>query len=156
MDRNTLSLVNGVTSETDETKLIDIPGKIYWNEMHKEKFKKSLCSEKIKNKIESLSEKSLKDNSSSSCIQAVKMITDLFNSIVDDCNIRTKPKVSKSTKGESKKWFDRECKTMRDNLRKLGKIVSHERKNSHTRTDLYRMKKQFKGLLKRKKLHVSI
>ena len=40
---------------------------------------------------------------------------------------------------------------MKNNLRKLGKIVSQERKNSHMRTDLHRLKRQFRGLLKRKK-----
>ena len=88
-----LSLVNGVTLETDDTKLIDIPGKIVWEEVRIEMFRKLLCSEKIKDILGSLSEKSLKDNSPSSCIQTVKIITDLFNAIVNDCNIRTKPKV---------------------------------------------------------------
>ena len=116
--------------------------RLWWNIKLKDKLKRSLQSQEFQSKFEdALSH----DN--------VNIATELVNqALVEACKTAgLKSQKQKHSHKQRKNWFDQECETEKENLKSLGKRISHNPDNVQLRTILHEKKKSFKKTCQRKK-----
>ena len=138
-------------SQIEDSSLNEIPKKYLWDSTTRANMLKTLNSQAVKDSFNDLTLKLTAINSKPSGIANVKMVTDLIKATCDISGIKTRSHRKHTTKYK-KPWFDLECKLLKQDLMLIGKQVSREKLNSKTRKELSLKKKQFKNLIKKKKL----
>ena len=118
--------------------------RLWWNIKLKDKLRRSLQSQEFQSKLE---EALSHDN--------VNIATELVNqAIVEACKtaaLKSQNEKKKNNHKQRKNWFDQECGTEKENLKSLGKRISHNPDNVQLGTLLDEKKKSFKRTCKRKK-----
>ncbi len=140
-----VNLVRAKKISSSTVKLTDAPKQYVWNDEAKSAFIANLDTFDVQNKFDEFTLELSAANSVSSCSENIAVLTDLMNSICDLSAIRKKTRNNKKPLN-CKLWFDKECKEKRTELQKLGKMASHEPKDSLIREELYKNKKSFMKL----------
>ena len=83
----------------------------------------------------------------------VTIATELVSqALVEACKTAgLKSKKPKDSNKQTKNWFDQDCETEKENLKSLGKQISHNPDNVQLRTLLHEKMRIFKKTCKRKK-----
>ena len=79
----------------------------------------------------------------------VNIATEFANQALVEAGLKSQKQ--KHDHKQRKNWFDQECETEKENLKSLGKRISHNPDNVQLRTILHEKKKSFKKTCKRKK-----
>ena len=126
----------------DKVDLQDIPSRYIWNDKADETFRAKLDSSEFKEEVKKIL--SAEDNPS-----LPQDIQDLLTGAADSCDIK-KTKVRKCTPDPP--WFDLECKSLKNNIRQLGKTLRKEPYNTAIRESLYIDKNTLRNKIKRNML----
>ena len=148
-DHTTISLQMKITilRIEKEENLIDPDPQIRWNDKTKELFHKSIQSMETKNAIQEIND--LLESDNKSCIdEAVKKMNDIYSLK----GPRRKEIRKRSHKKESKKWYDYSCYEMSKKLNQIGKLVEKNPKDPFLRGQLMTRRKEYRKLIKLKKL----
>ena len=76
------------------------------------------------------------------------IIQDLLKQTADKCKIKKTRKRSQRT---DPPWFDKECKTLKDNIRRYGGKLRQQPDHTTTRVKLYEDKKKLRNMVRKNK-----
>ena len=134
---------NSITAETTNT--IN-KQKLKWNERTKKFFLMHINTQKTKEEIEEI-EKLLESDENN-----IDLVVQKLNNIYENAIINKNDQKKKTKKKETKKWYDKTCHEMSKQLKLAAKLLAASPKNPYLRGSLTKTSKDYKKLLRRKKI----
>ena len=123
-------------------KLDKTPKQYFWDTNCKEKLIKEFNSETLKTYFDRILHRIVDPE------EIAKQFIDVFHLATKNAKIKLKR--TKETFNEHP-WFDLECKTLTNNMRKIANDIKRDPRNENLRIQLFSKKKEFKYLVRRKK-----
>ena len=143
---NTVS--DQMTTPNINDTLIRLPKQFIWESDSSQKFRATLQSRDIQRMIHDFLLDSTPLGNINTCLDAVETI--LITTAKRCLKIKTIKKRHNKI-SSSKKWFDKECRLKRHELRKLANLKHRDPLNITLREEYHSVLKQYKGLLKHKR-----
>ena len=132
---------NLVKLEQIPVTLHDLPDRYIWKEEDSECFKDRIDSDEFQEAVSKMMESGDHEN-------MVHDIQNLLKQTANECNVK---KTRKRNKKPDPPWFDRECKKLKDNIRKYGGMLRQQPDNTTTRVNLYVDKKKLRNMVRKNK-----
>ena len=133
-----------------KTNLIRLPLQYIWSHNSKELFTKELKSKEIKTKLEQFLDNDFPDNK-----DGTNQCVNQFQNIILEASKKSlrinKKKHHVRTNTANKKWFDKECRIKRHNLRKLANKKHNDPNNIELRNYYHSALKEYKNTLETKR-----
>ena len=120
--------------------LHDLPNRFIWREGDVDNFKERMDSEDFQQEVTKMMEAGDHEN-------MVHDIQNLLKETANKCKVKKTRKRNKS----DPPWFDKECKTLKDNIRKYGGMLRQQPDNTTTRVKLYVEKKKLRNMVRKNK-----
>ena len=136
-----ISNTNLVRQQQTPAILHDLPNRYIWKEGDSEAFKEMIDSEEFQEEVNKMMAYGENEN-------MVHDIQDLLKQTADKCKIKKTRKRSQRT---DPPWFDKECKTLKDNVRRYGGKLRQQPDHTTTRVKLYEDKKKLRNMVRKNK-----
>ena len=136
------SLTKVVTE--DKGKLDELPKSFHFSPEDRQKFKETLNSDEMVQEMRSLSRNENMDPQT-----LASLITEFLLKVCDKAGVKPRKREEKQDKSEP--WFDRDCKTIKNSLKKKCKKLRANQKDENLRREIISENKSFKKLVKQKK-----
>jgi len=147
LNLNTSLPEGDIQTANSNNKLMRLPRQFSWENDSFSKFKNTLCTEPIQTLIKDFLERDSDDVNTS--------LADTINILTATSKLCLKISIKKSRKRikktSSKKWFDRECRLKRHEVRKLSNQKHRDPLNSEIREKFHQTLNEYKNLLDLKK-----
>ena len=142
-------MANNTNKLEKPSKLFSTPKTYRWAPNSKEEYLKAFCQPKVGCLIETFLSNTFPHNKDG-IDHAVESLNNIFHYLATISNLKFNKKVHKN-KQNKEKWFDQDCKIMRNKRRFLSNQKHRQPDESDVRLSYYEQLKQYKNTLRKKK-----